>query len=660
MIIILWVKNILRREKEIMRKTKKFFTVLLALVMVLSTVTPVEAATAKLNKKNIELVPNEASLKSFSTAYKVSGDYEYKMLDDGTIAITGYSGDDTNLTVPTMIDNKKVTIIGFFSSNKNLVEVTIPEGIKEITGCAFADCDNLVTVNISKSVNYISLEAFNWDYKLRYINVDANNKVYTSINGILFSKDKSTINCYPPGIPDTSYVIPDSVTSIDSAFTSCYNLQTITLSKNIKSIGAYTFGWCTSLTSITIPEGVKEIKNDAFCNCSSLSEVNISKSVISIGNAFSNCQSLSSINVDKGNANLASIDGILFSKDLTQLLKYPTLKIGTSYIIPDTVKTIGKRAFEVLMYCNTVTINPNVNNIADDAFLSCQLLNINVDEDNKTYCSIDGVLFNKAKTEIIRYPSGREGSTYSIPEGVVSLGDYAFYFSELTTINIPYSIESIGWWSFTFASFSNEVKIPYTVREIGCNAFWGCQDLILLCVKDTAAYDYAVSYDIQYKLYTDDTMPTLNTSSVVLYAGGDSFNLKMNHAVKNEVIWKTNNSKVVTVKNGVMTPKAKGKAVITASYAGISYSCQVTVKNPSISKSKLTLEVRESSTLEILGNSKNVKWSSSDSSIVEVDKEGCVTAISIGTATISAKVNKKTYKCRVTVNANLSDTLLDE
>jgi hypothetical protein len=137
------------------------------------------------------------------------------------------------------------------------------------------------------------------------------------------------------------------------------------------------------------------------------------------------------------------------------------------------------------------------------------------------------------------------------------------------------------------------VKIPYTVKEIGCNAFWDCKNLTLLCVKDTAGYEHAVTYDIPYKLYTDHKMPALNKNEVILYAGGDSFTLKLNNAINNKVVWKSDNLSVVMVKNGVLTPKTKGKAVITAVYNGVSCTCEVTVKNPSINVSKLTLEVRE-------------------------------------------------------------------
>ena len=122
--------------------------------------------------------------------------------------------------------------------------------------------------------------------------------------------------------------IPDTVTEIgEYAFYEWKNLENITMSSNITSIGDSAFTRCNNLTNITIPESVTSIGTAAFGDCSSLTSITIPESVTSIGDyAFDGCSSLTNINVEKENSNYSSIDGILFNKAQTVIIKYPEEK----------------------------------------------------------------------------------------------------------------------------------------------------------------------------------------------------------------------------------------------------------------------------------------------------------------------------------------------
>ena len=170
--------------------------------------------------------------------------------------------------------------------------------------------------------------------------------------------------------------IPDTVTEIgEYAFYEWKNLENVTMSSNITSIGDSAFTRCNNLTNITIPESVTSIGTAAFGDCSSLTSITIPESVTSIGDyAFDGCNSLTNINVEKENSNYSSIDGILFNKAQTVIIKYPEEKKGTSYEIPNSVTIIGNYAFNSCRSLTNITIPEGVTSIGDLAFCSCSNL----------------------------------------------------------------------------------------------------------------------------------------------------------------------------------------------------------------------------------------------------------------------------------------------
>jgi hypothetical protein len=116
--------------------------------------------------------------------------------------------------------------------------------------------------------------------------------------------------------------------------------------KPVTAIGGSAFFECSSLTSVTIPNSVTSIGSAAFAGCSSLTSVTIPNSVTSIGNqAFRDCSSLMSITVEGENMSYKSVEGVLFNKAGTNLIRYPEGKTGSTYTIPDSVTTIGVLAF---------------------------------------------------------------------------------------------------------------------------------------------------------------------------------------------------------------------------------------------------------------------------------------------------------------------------
>ena len=371
----------------------------------------------------------------------------------------------TGLTSVT-IGNSVTTIGNYaFYNCTGLTSITIPNSVTSIGVSAFNGCTGLTSITIPNSVTSIGNSAFNNCSKLTEINIDLENSNFSSIDGVLFNKDKTELIIYPKG-KQGEYVIPNSVTSI----------------------GNGAFSGCTGLTSVTIGDSVTSIGDFAFSNCSGLTSITIPNSVTSIGNwAFNNCSKLTEINVDLENSNFLSIDGVLFNKNKTELIKFPVGKKG-GYVIPNSVTSIGDYAFSGCTGLTSITIPNSVTSIGDFAFSNCSGL-----------------------------------TSITIPNSVTSIGEDAFYYcSGLTSITIPNSVTSIGNSAFFYCTGLTSITIPNSVTSIGDYAFRGCSKLADLRFEDgeqslSLGYNLESSSGTGEGLFYDCPLKTLYLGREISY-----------------------------------------------------------------------------------------------------------------------------------------------
>jgi hypothetical protein len=331
----------------------------------------------------------------------------------GTLSITG-TGE--------MIDYSGEEIAPWYSYRLSITSLSLPDGLTSIHEWAFSNCSGLTSISIPCSVEFIHEGAFDGCTSLTSIGVAADNPSYLSLDGVLFDIHGNLLRC-PEGKAG-DYSIPNSVTDIyDGAFLNC-----------------------SSLTSISVPNsGIDFYRRDFF----------------------SGCTGLTSFNVAADNLAYLSLDGVLFSKDQSSLLRYPGGKTGdytipnsvnyihewaftncsglTSVNIPSSLQEISDRLFWGCSGLTSITIPASINWVGYDAFLGCSnLTSIDVATENTNLFSLDGVLFLKIPESILRCPEGKTGD-YVIPNSVTDIYDGAFSnCSSLTSISIPNSISHIN------------------------------------------------------------------------------------------------------------------------------------------------------------------------------------------------------------------------
>ena len=517
-------------------KTNKLITTLFAAIMLIALLLPVGVVA-------------ESEMSTSISNAKV----DYKIKEDGTIEITKIYVYAQRYTVeiPGEIDGRKVTSIGDRAArdeetSKKEYYITLPEGLESIGDYAFYNSYYAVgngtrilgalpstlkhigdyaferlgfkeSVNIPDGLTEMSELAFYNTY-VRAFTVGQNNPVFASIDGVLFRKEDRALLCYPQGLDDSTYTVPDGIQTITPyAFRGNDSLYTVVFSESIHRIGHHAFMECKKLHHVNIPGSVLEIDDGAFMNCNNIEELTLNNGLQRIGamafssnrlreiefpdtlteiddfafsytllnkaDITSNIQYIgknpfypvgSSLHfvVAEGNKNYTVYQNSLYERSTGRLIavelgSWPNPSFESDYVFADGVSIIGAYAFNKISVAGNVHIPETVHTIEEGAFSSCR---------------IDGELI--------------------LPKGITEIADYLFHQASIGCLDIPEGVKSIG--QKALCCSSEQLSLPASITEMADDAMSGGPGGKVIVPQNSYAEQYCIDHNITY-IYPNST-----------------------------------------------------------------------------------------------------------------------------------------------------------
>ena len=446
-----------------------------------------------------------------------------------------YSGRDSVITIPdgvkrisykfgsyiSEIDFIKKVIIpqgvktidaGIFMNCIALEEVALSNGLEKIGAYAFEGCSSLKRIFIPDTVKTIGVGVFEKCSALQEILVGENNRFYTSINGVLYSKDKSTLICYPEGLKIENMDFLNNVTRIDDyALAGHKELTSFNCADTILEFGTGVFKNCSSLKKVKIPRHFKNISNETFENCSSLEEIELLEGITSIEvNAFRGCRNLKHIsfpqNLERINSgafgDCESLENVDFPSGLKEISvsAFSGCKSLKFVEIPGSVEEIKSAVFENCASLSSVVLNEGITKLGSEAFKLCRNL-----------------------------------KDIKLPNSIVEFGREVFANCEaLETFIMPDSVKNVGGGVFLECTNLREVvlsshlrefpELGYTVKSIfkDCNSLFSIVFPIMISKVQKDYFNENIKLS---RIYANAeslrTFPQLKKYMLAAYISGD-------------------------------------------------------------------------------------------------------------------------------------------
>ena len=297
--------------------------------------------------------------------------------------------------------------------------------------------------------------------------------------------DEVTITQYTGN--DAEVTVPGSIKGMpviaigSSAFHHCDNIKSVTIPDSVVRIGGLAFSKCYALEHVTLGRGIREIDFSPFSFCEKMI-YNKYKNGYYVGN--------------EENPYLALVS--MASEDAETVTIHPDTVVvcgsamkGCSSLrelfVSDAVVSIGSFAFSYCSSLETLYIPESVESIGHMAFEHCDsLLNIVVSDKSPHFKSVDGILFSHDGTRLIKYTAGQNVSSYSIPNGVLIIEDYAFENAkQLTEVLLSDSVEEIGHSAFIHCENLRNIQLGNSLKRIGGQAFGFCSSLTAITIPDS-------------------------------------------------------------------------------------------------------------------------------------------------------------------------------
>ncbi len=365
----------------------------------------------------------------------------------------------TSVTIP----NEITTIESSAFSSCSKISTLVFDGVMPLTikSGAFSGLSNIKSITIAKRVTSIGEGAFSGASKLTNVTVDADNAYYKSEDGVLYTKDGTTIIQYPASKSGATFTVPTGVEHIgNGAFSSCANLTEVVLVDGLKSIGNGAFSSCTNLTRLFIPEGVTSMGSSVFYDCTNLQGITIPNSMQTIGtNIFKYCDNLRST---------YKYGGLYYFGNSTN-----------NYLLVFKMEDAQSR---------TITIHKDTKFIYDDVFKSSIMSEFNYEGTIDQWAEISfGTRYSNPLSKAHSLYINSESVQEVVLTTATKISPYAFYDSRITSITIPSTVTIIGEYAFAESEYLNTVTFDANsqVKVIPNNAFENCVKLATIVLPES-------------------------------------------------------------------------------------------------------------------------------------------------------------------------------
>ena len=610
----------------------------------------------KLNKLGRRILSGNKGITEIAipkTLKSVSSAYLYGMDGDGPFT-------ESNIQRATIETGMTEVPEHLFQRNSTLISVEIPDTVVKIGGYAFAQTGvesieipdtvtrleegvlaetKLAKLKLPRNIEFIGRRILSGNKGVTEITIPKSLKNVGSayLYGIDGDGPFTESNIKRAKIEAGMVKIPEHLFQRDSVLISVEIPDTVT------EINAYAFAQ-TGLENIEIPESVIVLDNQVFAG-GNLIQINIPDSIENMGNAiFQGCSKLKTVKLPTVRYNIGSY---MFADCISlEEIKFPK-----------TVTTIWEHAFEGCSSLKKVEWSDCLESIKDNAFKGCTSLTEIVIPNTVRELG-NGVLYDCDSLTNI-----------SVGAGISKLSESCFeHCDNLEKIVLPYTIKSIDKSAFKECIALKEITIPRNTSSIGTSVFSYPAKMTIYGVAGTYAEKYAGEQGIKFVAIDKKAEKVSLDKSEVTINEGQTVQLSLNVEPKDftdEVSWKSTDTNIATVnENGLVNAKNKGTAKIKIMVGEQTVYCTVTVVQPVtdvyLNKDSLALEALENYQLKAEvypeeADNKELEWTSSNEKVAIVDQTGCISALTKGVTTITAKAkdgSNVSCQCVVTVTNN--------
>lgn len=637
-----------------------------------------------------------------------SAGYQFNIISysDFTCSISKYVGEETIIEIPSSIEfqNNNLSVIeleyrAFY--NSQIISVVIPQSIEEIRSECFANCQMLEKVTLPSNLSFIRDNTFSGCINLKEILLPekliriGNQAFYNcSLMDLTIPPSIEIIGDYAfSGNSFTSFEWPKNLNVLqEGVLKDCKDLKNIKLSENLEEIGKYAFSGCESLSEIILPQNINSLGGFLFENCKNLKEINIPSQIKTLPKCiFKGCSSLSKVSFNNGLNTIeygafedcSMLEELTFPSSLTKLVLF----YKHTYKNQSDGKIYSKIENELFKNCSINKLSIEKGDSLtfyyyyQDGSSGNYFLENNPElpkSIKKFECDRD-LLVGGSNKQIKQTVTGPYGEKYEQWYGRVeyTYKPTSINLTEIEILELGYNIKTLNFinWNLpkltqlicynptppAFPSLTNDeieylktaytalkVYVPYGSKEKYKNTeiwknFWNIEELSGIDAEQIILNIESTELNIGENIQIDATVLPENTTD-------------------KSVTWQSSNNVVATVnESGLVTAISDGAATITATNGNISASCQITVLTPIVDAEQIVLNLEsaelnigetvqlEATVMPEDTTDPTVIWSSSNEEVASVSEDGLVSAVSEGSAIITATCGEVSAECAITV-----------